>query len=519
MDTSSGVQVAMKLVYLPLDDRPMSTGWVRRACTLLPVPVVVPSKDEIGTRYRPADFGRTSGWLNSVVTADDVLVLSMDTLLNGGLVHGRTSTVSSDRLDGTLQLMRNLKSKVGRNGKILGFYIWKRLWGNLFKEEEIAKVSELQKISLKIAEGIRSGNRDYANYIRLLSRGAGLEDWMDKSLIMDFARYRLRLRKEVLTLLELRRNELDFLHIAREDNDGKGITPYELQSISDEAKRMGLTFSSSEGGDEAGMLLICYAVANYLKRPIQELTLEIKDRGNLQKTPHYEGAILEQTLKRMIQIAKISTNPPARVGSFLNIILDGTIEWGDPLLSIKNEMESIPSMDKLLSEIKPAKRILRFSIVANLTAINGVNFRLVEWLASEETLPLCVVQSGTIANRIGYVFFLGTVLRYGLERKVPEPGVWTNLSRVIIATYLEEVVFCGYLRTWAMKKFGGIEPGDAGVQALAEVEMSNFLREFARMKFNGAEFLERKIEILDVRLRLPWDRWFECEVEVHVQPR
>jgi len=49
--------------------------------------------------------------------------------------------------------------------------------------------------------------------------------------------------------------------------------------------------------------------------------------------------------------------------------------------------------------------------------------------------------------------------------------------------------------------------------------MSNFLREIARKKFNGAEFLERKIEVLDARIRLPWGRWFEAEVEVNVQYR
>ncbi len=509
----------MKIIYLPLDDRPINTAWVRRACAVLPVTVATPVREELGSRRRGADFNRLASWLLSLSSADDILVISMDALIHGGLIQGRAPQGNSGRLDETVKLLTQLRSKVGRNGKILAFYVWKRIWGNLFSEEDISKLGDYQKLSYAIADEVKSKNKELSTYLRFLARGVQLQDWMDRKLVMEFASRRLQQRRDVLALLELRRDVLDFLHVAREDNNGRGITPLEIACLQDEANRIGVTFSTAEGGDEAGMLMLAYTINNYLKRPLHELTIQVTDPENLRRIPEYEGVTLENTLSRFTQIAKISTNPSSRLASFLNVTLEGSMERGDPLLTILDGQVHIPIEDQVLGNIQPCKDISRMRLSVNLSAINGVNFQLVDWLGAEKTLPLTMIQSGTIANRIGYGFFLGSVLRYGLEKKVPDPGTWSHVARTIISTYLEEVVYCGYLRTWAMKKFGGMEPSDSGNQALAEVEMSNFLREYARRKFNNALFLERRINILDARLRLPWGRWFEAEVEVNVQPK
>ena len=510
----------MKIVYVPLDDRPMNLTWVKRACTVLPTTVVTPGREEIGSRGRPGDFTRLSNWLSSICASGDIVVCSLDALVYGGLVQGRTYHDSSERCDKSVALLKSLRQKLGREGKIFAFFVWKRIWGNVFNEGDLARVQTLTSISNAIVEEARKRGLDLPNYLRFLSRGVQLADWMDKATTMEFAKYRLQQRRDLLAFLDLAKGTIDLLHVAREDNDGRGIVAMELSSLLASAREMGASFSTSEGGDEAGMLLLAHAVNTCLPKPLHNVFYEVTNKENLRIIPYYEGAFFEETLDTMTRLANIASPESDKTrGAALNIIIDGTIEKGDPLLEIKQGRFQVPQPDYLLNLSRPCKRFIRQRIHTNVTAVNGVNYNLVEWFLQEENLPLLVVQSGTVANRIGYSLFLCSVIRYGLEKKIPEPGVWKQMATIAIATYLEEVVYCGYLRTWAINKFGGFEPEDAGTQALAEVEMSDFLREIARKKFNGAEFLERKIEVLDARIRLPWGRWFEAEVEVNLQHR
>jgi len=510
----------MKIVYVPLDDRPMNLTWVKRACGILPATVVTPGREEIGSRVRPADFSRLSNWLSSICAPGDVVVCSLDALLYGGLVQGRTYHDSSERCDKSVALLKSLRQKLGREGKIFAFFIWKRVWGNVFNESDLARLGTFRNISNAIAEEARKRGLDLPNYLRFLSRGVQLADWMDKATVTEFAKHRLQQRRDIVAFFDLTKDTIDLLHIAREDNDGKGIVAMELGSLLATAKEMGTSFSTSEGGDEAGMLLLSRAINTFLPKPIHNIFYEVTNKENLRVIPPYEGSVFEETLATLTRLANIASPDSDKVrGAALNIIIDGFIEKGDSLLEIKQGHFQVPQPEHLINLSRPCKSFVRQRVHTNVTSVNGVNYNLVEWFLREENLPLLVVQSGTIANRIGYSLFLCSVIRHGLEKKIPEPGVWKQLATIAIATYLEEVIYCGYLRTWAINKFGGFEPEEAGTQALAEVEMSNFLREIARKKFNGAEFLERKIEVLDARIRLPWGRWFEAEVEVNVQYR
>jgi len=510
----------MKIVYLPTDDRPYCYGVVRRLKDLVPLEIAMPERPMLGNRFEGAALERLGSWVQGVASPGDALLLSLDALIYGGLVQGRETVDSRERVDAVCELLRMLRQRIGPSGKIVLFFVWKRLWGNLVHPDDMEKMKQAEATSRRLEQALEKRGESIAVFLRMLRRGARVPEGLDVGQVAQLARLRSAQRRDLLTILDLKTEVIDQVHLAREDNNGRGFYALEVASLVAEAKQRRVPMSSAEGGDESGMVLLAGMISRFAPKSSYAVGVNIANRENLEVSPTYEGRPFGETLQMLRQLAGIasaagsSTSPE----NYLNISFTGEIQRGDPLLNVLHDRPpNPPPMDWLLERSVPAKKISRRYLRVDLSHINGVSEKLVTWLAGETELPLLVIQSGTMANRAGYGLFAASVVRYPLEMKVPEPVKWRRLAEVTVATYLEEVVYNGYLRTWAMSKWGGLEPSDEATLMSAEREFSDAAFAFASRKFNGLSFLERPLTIEAVRLRLPWKRWFECEVEVTVK--
>lgn len=510
----------MKIVYLPADDRPYCYGLVRRLCALLPVEVAIPDCELLGSRSRGAPLERLDSWLQAMTSSGDALILSLDSLLYGGLVQGREATDARDRVEAVTKLLRQLRQRVGPSGKLVLFFVWKRFWGNLFHPDELEKIKTAETISRRMKDEVEKRGDSLPVFLRMLSRGARVPEGLDVQQVSGIARLRAGQRRDFLAVLDLKPEVLDHVHLAREDNNGRGFYALEVESLLAEGKQRRVSMTSAEGGDEVGMVLLAGMISRLAPHSTCSVGFSITNRENLQIWPTYEGCPFGRTLDALRQLAGAGPEAATSVSThrYLNVNFTGEIQPGDPLLAIvRGGVPAPPPPEWLLERSLPAKSISRRNLRVDLSHINGVAEKLVTWLAAEVDLPLLVIQSGTMANRAGYGLFAAVVLRYPLEMKVPEPAKWKLLAEAVVATYLEEVLYNGYLRTWVMTRWGGLEPSDEETLRTAEKELSAAALAFAREKFNKLSFLERPLRVEAVRLRLPWRRWFECEVEVAVK--
>ncbi len=77
-----------KIVMLPLDERPCNFDFPQ----MMPkadYQLVLPPKEYMGDKKIPADTDRLAGWLLENIEGADACILSMDTLIYGGIVPSR----------------------------------------------------------------------------------------------------------------------------------------------------------------------------------------------------------------------------------------------------------------------------------------------------------------------------------------------------------------------------------------------------------------------------------------------
>ncbi len=83
--------LAPTVALVPLDSRPSSWLYPQRLADIAGVRLSFPPVEFLGWRNRKADVARILDWLSALPTSVEALLLSLDTLLYGGLVQSRAS--------------------------------------------------------------------------------------------------------------------------------------------------------------------------------------------------------------------------------------------------------------------------------------------------------------------------------------------------------------------------------------------------------------------------------------------
>jgi hypothetical protein len=101
----------MKIVYIPLDERPCNYAFAQQIAQGTPVQLVVPEIRLLGNKKTPANTGAVVDFLKTESADADGCVLSLDMLLYGGIVPSRIHQLSAEELAGRLDTVRELKQK------------------------------------------------------------------------------------------------------------------------------------------------------------------------------------------------------------------------------------------------------------------------------------------------------------------------------------------------------------------------------------------------------------------------
>ena len=99
----------MKILLLPLDERPCNAAFPGRLFPADKVQILLPRK--LGHKKKPADFSVLSDFLFEKAKDADALLLSLDMLLYGGLIPSRLHHLKTETLFSRLHLIQELKEK------------------------------------------------------------------------------------------------------------------------------------------------------------------------------------------------------------------------------------------------------------------------------------------------------------------------------------------------------------------------------------------------------------------------
>ncbi len=479
----------LRIVLLPLDNRPLNYASIKRTAAVSPVELILPPRGLVSGREGAPELIPVARWLMSNCEGN-ALVLSLDALLHGGLVQARAARPAAPR---ALEALKVLAPLSARAASIRAFFVWKRVWGSIFTLRGLARMPVFQQVSIRLAELARESDA-YSLYARLASQPEPLCGLPadDVSLL---AQSRLAMLDEAKAIIHACASEGITLHIAVEDSIANGVQEEELTWLRSNSDA---PFTIADGADEAGAVLVSGAI----KESLANLPLNVYADSSLDVIAPYESRTVVSNLRVLCLLAGAgNTQEPS--DAILHIT--GQPEASDLYTDLVAGKITLAEPEELLERLIPAEDISR-RVFCDLTATNGINPPLLQAFAKDRTPPLAIAQVNTISNRIGHALLLAVI--------ASEAAPSNELTQLIISSYLEDLLYQAHLRTWALSKYGGIEPESDAVCAEAEHSLSLLATAFAQRKFNGALLFGKRIKAGCVSVRLPWKRWFECEVEV-----
>lgn len=259
-----------QILFIPVDSRPVSVALPRRIADCGGVKLRMPPARRLGGLDAPADTKGITKWLRSRMGGGEgVLILSVDSLLFGGLVFSREPGVE---LDGALETI----------GELAG----------LKKRLPDVKIFAFQSV-LRDAITVRDGD-DMERWKEMMAGGRHPE-WF------------LGLRKRNLSvarrLVELAgEGVVDCLVLAKEDTSPDGPFLHELEALRSDIETKGAAGRAfvTTGTDEAMLLLLARRICT--ERKAKPKFLFAGEAGWKRRIPPYEHQPLWKTLNEQVRL-------------------------------------------------------------------------------------------------------------------------------------------------------------------------------------------------------------------------
>lgn len=414
----------MKIVLLPLDERPCNYDFPRMLCA----DVVLPPREALGDKKTPATWEKVARFLREECTNADALLLSVDMLLYGGIVPSRLHHLTRKELKERLSIVRELKA-ASPQLKIYAFALIMRCPQYSSSDEEpdyyalcgkeifeTGKLFHLRQLGL-VGEG------EYRTRSAALSAVTG--DYLSDYL----------LRREVnLSLLEevVRMKEIDFLVIPQDDSAPYGYTALDRERIRSVAPNVPVY----PGADEVGMTLLARAVNEAAGRRPSVRVRYASERGR-RIIPLYEDRELEKSVLAQIEAAGcVCSEGRADLALYINVPSENMADVNGEAGAGYAERD-LPAFSE---EMKEALDLGERVLAADVAYCNGGD---ADWIG-EMSKRFSLFRLSGYAGWNTSSNTLGTAIAQGVMRL--HEGDVPALEAFLAERLYEDVGYCGHVR-------------------------------------------------------------------------
>ena len=492
----------MKIIYIPLDERPCNYAFASQIAAGTPVELVVPPLSMLGWKKNPADPDALLHFLEANCADADGCVLSLDMLLYGGIIPSRLHHFSAETLTGRLEAVRELTKKYPRL-KIFAFALIMRCPSYSSADEEPDYYATCGR------EIFLTGQVKHKQALGLLSQAeaeALLSEYEQKTgpYLADFEQRR-RVNRDVLEkILTEYRDCFETLVVPQDDSSAYGYTTVDREYLKQAVAASGReAVPMYPGADEVGMSLLANAVCALLGRtPRVKLVFAHEDAPNM--VPLYEDRPVGRTIPVLLEtsgcrIWEDGAGTPD-ITLYLNYPAHSPVEvWQEP--SAGYALRDLPGFcDRIAGELQAG----RLAAVADCAYCNGGDAELVQLLSQRVKLTELAAYAGwnTSSNT------LGTVACQAVFTWLF--GHSENLSLFTAQRLYEDVGYCGHVRREVTALiepmgYGYFNAGEADgvVAALVRKRLDAYM---------GALLPELAGQYEIDRCQMPWKRMFEVDL-------
>lgn len=286
-----------KLVYLPLDERPCNLLYPQQLAAMTDIEMTVPGADLLGNKKQRADLKRLESWLEEQCRDADVLIVSIDMLVHGGIVPSRLHQDDAATCITRLQLLRHLKA-IRPNLIIHGFNLITRVPAYSSSEEEPAYYDRFGREIFEM--GWLSDKRETVSLtVEEQRRLDEVLAVIPVEVQLDYLnRRRVNSAVNEAAMAMVESGVLDYLIIPLDDNAKFGFSAMEQRKLAIRAEMDGLTdrVAIYPGADEIGCTLFARVFCT-LKRHSPALYVRYSSTQGPLCIPKYEDRSLNESIK------------------------------------------------------------------------------------------------------------------------------------------------------------------------------------------------------------------------------
>ncbi len=505
---SNSASAAQKILFVPHDDRPVSSQQPAEVVSQLGYKILMPPTEFL---TRPDDLWQ---WLNENAPAANAAVVASDALLYSGLIPSRSHEIPADVLTARVENFKALRE----NNPDLKLYVF----GSLMRTPSFGTPGDREEPAYYGQYGAQifqyTKLLDKQEVSRLNSKEQSYLETAAKNILSDILRDYFGRREKnfnaTLKLVDLTAEGIiDYFVIGRDDNSPLSQTHRENRRLLAYLKDLKIPktkVQSHAGIDEYAMLLLTRAV-NDLSGEIPFVNVQF-NRGKGAKTiPHYSDERLGDSIRDEIIIAGgLYVSKPERADFvlFVNTDPDGeTYELHNafpPQILTKNEQKYFQRNAKqFAAQIERAVKKKLPVGVADVITANGSDNSLMEELKRRDLLFKLQAYGGwnTATNTSG--FALGTgILAKKMSRK--------SIDRLLARRYLDDWAYQANVRTDIAAELAKLPDGLQIYLNLGEHEADIVKRENQLMH----DFAKKNFpRVKNFVVSNPWHRMFECRID------
>lgn len=564
----------MKILLLPLDERPCNAAFPGRLFPADKVQILLPRK--LGHKKKPADFSVLSDFLFEKAKDADALLLSIDMLLYGGLIPSRLHHLKTETLFSRLHLIRELKEKYPalpiyafatvmrcpayssddeepdyyeRFGSAIharGALMHQALAGLTTSSEAEGPVpspagllpaasnspSPAGLLPAASGEGeiIAPFSSDPAGSTSAEPASASSldnEDSQDPELCLsgdfetcleDYLARRALNKQLSLQALELvKEGILESIVFPQDDSMRFGFPAMDQEEIRRRILTLGLTERAMmyPGSDEIALTLLCRLLLNH-HGLLPKVYVKYLTDGARSLIPLYEGLPLSATTSYQLHAAGCVTADTCAEADIvlLETAASGSMEeaWSQPSRSPSYFAErNFPEMLSFIQRMRSAGKVVT---VADNAYANGGDLGLIRILNADDLLLDLQGYAGwnTNANTMGCAIAMGVcAFLYGEQGLFPDPAAEAQRRNFLISRYLEDACYQADVRQCVTKKIPPL-----GFDYFFTGEEEGEVRDLilAELQIRIETELSSLADRIQIRrLTLPWKRMFEIDLE------
>lgn len=495
-----------KILMLPLDERPCNYNYP----SMMPkadYTLVLPPKDIMGDKKNAGDTDKIRDWLLANVKDADACILSLDTLIYGGIVPSRLHHDTVETLierSNTVEELRKLNPKM----KFYLFQLIMRCPGYSLSDEEPDYYDEcgeelhlygryMHKASLDILTA-----DEEKDFERVKAK-------IKPEYLKDFTERRAKNLEVLMHNLEyVKRGVCDFFIVPQDDAAEYGFTSIDQLKVREYIKSNVLHLKTAmyPSADDTGLILLGRAVAA-LNGVKPKIFVHYASAKATTVIPWFEDRALDETVKfHVLSVGGIRVYSLEKADVVLVINMGSGMyhEW-------QGEYAKAYDVERSLAEItcftKYALSKNKVVAIGDVATCNGADPEFFNMLYDEDLLLKIHAYAGwnTSSNTLGTTVCQAVIYLVGKDRK--------GTDEFLLHRYYEDLGYMGYARKYVTDN---VLP-ELGLNYFKADGKIGKVSEAVRKAVEGFMLknypkVAEKVE--EVYVEMPWRRMFEADIKL-----